>query len=45
MVRFWGTPDEPGVAREEVWNKLIKAQVDLIGSDDLKGLQNMFLGL
>jgi len=43
MLRFWATPDNPGIERNAVWNKLKKAQVDLIGSDDLKGLQVLFL--
>jgi hypothetical protein len=43
MLRFWATPDKPGFERDAVWNKLKKAHVDLIGSDDSKGLQTMFL--
>lgn len=43
MLRFWATPDKPGIERNAIWNKLIKAHVDLIGSDDLKGLQDLFL--
>ncbi len=43
LLRFWATPDKPGIERNAVWNKLIKAHVDLIGSDDLKGLQDLFL--
>ncbi len=43
MLRFWATPDKPGTARDAVWVELQHAQVDLIGTDDLKGLQSMFL--
>ena len=42
-LRFWATPDKPGIERDAVWNELKNADVDLIGSDDLKGLQTMFL--
>jgi glycerophosphoryl diester phosphodiesterase len=40
MLRFWATPDRPGDARESVWKVLKEAGVDLIGTDDLKGLEN-----
>ncbi len=43
MLRFWATPDKPGIEWDAVWNELKNAHVDLIGSDDLKGLQAMFL--
>ncbi len=43
MLRFWATPDRPGTERDAVWNELKNANVDLIGSDDLKGLQAFFL--
>lgn len=33
-VRFWNTPDRP-----EAWRILLDAGVDVIGTDDLKGLQ------
>ena len=42
-LRFWATPDKPGIERDAVWNELKNADVDLISSDDLKGLQTMFL--
>jgi len=42
ILRFWATPDKPSTERDAVWEKLIKAEVDLIGSDDLKGLQAIF---
>lgn len=43
MIRFWATPDRPGNFRKTVWGELKNAGVDLIGTDDLKGLQFMFL--
>ncbi len=43
ILRFWATPDKPGIERDAVWNKLKKVGVDLIGSDDSKALQTMFL--
>ena len=43
MIRFWATPDRPGDYRKTVWSVLKNAGVDLIGTDDLKGLQFMFL--
>lgn len=39
-VRFWETPDAPGVAREAVWRELLAAGVDHINTDDLAGLEN-----
>lgn len=38
ILRFWATPDAESTQRENVWNQLCEAGVDLIGSDDLKGL-------
>lgn len=38
-IRFWGTPDKPGPARLAVWRQLIEVDIDLINTDDLKGLQ------
>lgn len=43
LLRFWANPDKPGVERDKVWNELKNARIDLIGTDDLKGLQAMFL--
>jgi len=43
LLRFWGTSDHPGIERNAVWNSLEEAQVNLIGTDDLKGLQAHFL--
>jgi glycerophosphoryl diester phosphodiesterase len=37
-VRFWNTPD-----RAEAWRILIAAGVDIIGTDDLDGLQQFLL--
>lgn len=37
-VRFWGTPDAPGPARDAVWNILLEAHVDQISTDDVAGL-------
>ncbi|MHC4171686.1 MAG: phosphatidylinositol-specific phospholipase C/glycerophosphodiester phosphodiesterase family protein [Planctomycetota bacterium] len=42
-VRFWATPDKPSPAREALWRKLVSADVDLINTDDLKGLQQFLL--
>jgi glycerophosphoryl diester phosphodiesterase family protein len=42
-VRFWATPDAPGVAREAVWSELLAAGVDAINTDDLAGLQAFLL--
>ncbi|MFD5139044.1 phosphatidylinositol-specific phospholipase C/glycerophosphodiester phosphodiesterase family protein [Streptomyces sp. NPDC058378] len=38
-VRFWGTPDLAGPAREAVWNELVAADVDHLNTDDLAGLE------
>ncbi|QHK20533.1 hypothetical protein GU243_13225 [Pseudarthrobacter psychrotolerans] len=37
-VRFWATPDQPGLARGAMWNELFEANVDHINTDDLVGL-------
>lgn len=42
-VRFWATPDAPGAAREAVWRELIAADVDVLNTDDLAGLQRFLL--
>lgn len=42
-VRFWGTLDDSSQARYEVWRKLISADVDLINTDNLKGLQQFLI--
>ncbi|HJV99902.1 MAG TPA: hypothetical protein VJ617_12510 [Arthrobacter sp.] len=38
-VRFWATPDQPGTAREALWNELFDAGVDHINTDDLEALE------
>jgi hypothetical protein len=43
LVRFWATPDLRSAAREAVWQELLSAGVDLLNSDDLKGLQEFLL--
>jgi hypothetical protein len=42
-VRFWGTPDRFSPAREAVWCELLAAGVDVLNTDDLKGLQQFLL--
>jgi hypothetical protein len=37
-LRFWATPDQPGPAREALWQVLSEAGVDYINTDDLAGL-------
>jgi len=37
-VRFWATPENPAV-----WRELMQAEVDLINTDDLAGLQRFLL--
>ena len=37
-VRFWATPDQPGPARDAVWEELLDAGVDHLNTDDLAGL-------
>lgn len=43
LVRFWATPDSPSPEREALWQTLYKANVDLINTDDLCGLQGFLL--
>ncbi len=38
-VRFWGTPDRPGAARDALWRELLAAGVDYLNTDDLAGLE------
>ncbi|MFQ6171154.1 phosphatidylinositol-specific phospholipase C/glycerophosphodiester phosphodiesterase family protein [Oryzobacter sp. R7] len=42
-VRFWATPDLAGPAREAVWRELVAADVDVLNTDDLPGLQSFLL--
>jgi len=44
-VRFWATPDRPSPARTAVWSELLAAGVDLIGTDDLAGLESFLLSV
>ncbi len=43
VVRFWATPDRPSAEREALWNALMSADVDVINTDDLCGLQQYLL--
>ncbi|MGW8063091.1 phosphatidylinositol-specific phospholipase C/glycerophosphodiester phosphodiesterase family protein [Streptomyces ziwulingensis] len=38
-VRFWGTPDLAGPARDAVWAELLSAGADHLNTDDLAGLE------
>ncbi len=38
-LRFWATPDRPSPERAALWNELLAAGVDHIGTDDLAGLE------
>jgi hypothetical protein len=42
-VRFWATPDRPSPARDALWRELLAAGVDVLNTDDLKGLQKFLL--
>ena len=42
-VRFWATPDQPSPARDALWRELLAAGVDLLNTDDLKGLRQFLL--
>src|SRR5688572_16466467 len=37
-LRFWATPDQPGPARDALWQTLSNAGVDFINTNDLAGL-------
>ncbi|GGW27966.1 phosphatidylinositol-specific phospholipase C/glycerophosphodiester phosphodiesterase family protein [Streptomyces griseoloalbus] len=39
-VRFWATPDQPGPARDALWDELVAADVDHLNTDDLAGLES-----
>jgi len=43
LVRFWATPDKPGLEREAIWTELLEAGVDLLNTDDLAGLRAFLL--
>ncbi|MFD7705761.1 phosphatidylinositol-specific phospholipase C/glycerophosphodiester phosphodiesterase family protein [Streptomyces sp. NPDC059785] len=38
-VRFWGTPDTAGAARDALWGELLAADTDYLNTDDLAGLE------
>ena len=38
-MRWWATPDQPGIPRDAVWRELVAAGVDQINTDDLAGLE------
>ena len=42
-VRFWATPDKPSPARQTLWRELLSNGVDLLNTDDLRGLQQFLL--
>jgi hypothetical protein len=42
-VRFWATPDQPSPSRDALWRVLLAAGVDVLNTDDLKGLQQFLL--
>jgi hypothetical protein len=42
-VRFWATPDRPSPARDALWRELLAAGIDVLNTDDLKGLQQFLL--
>ncbi len=43
LVRFWATPDARSTARQDLWQELLTAGVDLLNTDDLDGLQDFLL--
>ncbi len=43
VVRFWATLDRPSPERTALWNVLMDADVDIINTDDLCGLQQYLL--
>ncbi len=42
-VRFWATPDAALPNREALWRELVAADVDVLNTDDLAGLQQFLL--
>ncbi|HUU18330.1 MAG TPA: phosphatidylinositol-specific phospholipase C/glycerophosphodiester phosphodiesterase family protein [Sedimentisphaerales bacterium] len=42
-IRFWSTPDRPTPARQTLWRELLAGGVDLLNTDDLRGLQQFLL--
>ena len=43
-IRFYGTPDDRGAARDAVWRVLVAAGVDYVGTDDLVGFATFIRG-
>ncbi|KGN39253.1 hypothetical protein N803_01835 [Knoellia subterranea KCTC 19937] len=43
QVRFWATPDLALPNREALWRELVAADVDVLNTDDLAGLQDFLL--
>lgn len=43
QVRFWATPDAALPNREALWRELVAADVDVLNTDDLAGLQDFLL--
>lgn len=43
LVRFWATPDARSTARQDLWQELLAAGVDLLNTDDLDGLREFLL--
>lgn len=42
ILRFWGTPNKTAAQRKAVWTELNNAGVGLIGTDNLKELEEFF---
>ena len=42
-IRFWSTDTDSLEFQQNLWRELIRADVDLINTDDLSGLQNFLL--
>ncbi|MFW5472038.1 phosphatidylinositol-specific phospholipase C/glycerophosphodiester phosphodiesterase family protein [Knoellia sp. CPCC 206450] len=42
-IRFWATPDAALPNREALWRELVAADVDVLNTDDLAGLQSFLL--
>ncbi|GGB71296.1 hypothetical protein N798_16755 [Knoellia flava TL1] len=42
-IRFWATPDATAPNREALWRELVAADVDVLNTDDLAGLQSFLL--
>jgi len=42
-VRFWATPDGPSPERQNLWQELLRADVDMINTDHLEDLEKFLL--